>query len=299
MTLPGAKVSSHGRVALVTGSSSGFGLESCVALARRGFRVFASMRDLDRADRLDAAMVAAGTACDKVRLDVTDPTSIEAAMAEIGRAAGPVDVLVNNAGFGFAGFVEDLTLDELREQFETNFFGLVAVSKAVIRSMRERRWGRIINVSSVGGRIAWPGLGAYAGSKFAVEGLSESLRHELLPHGVYVTLIEPGTFPTDIFDRNRRVAAAALDDASPNRAALQAIGDIADRQVAASRADPASVGRLIARVATARRPRLRYLVGVDARRNTLLKAALPWAAFESVVGWVIRPRVDPDHERTP
>ena len=169
------------------------------------------MRNLDRREALDQAFKAAGKMAQVRQLDVTDPDSIAACV----EASGQVDVLVNNAGFGIGGFVYDLTLDEIREQFETNFFGAVAMVKALLPGMVSRRQGRIINVSSANGLLAPPAMAAYSASKFALEGFSESLRAELRPLGISVVLIEPGMFKTPIFERNRRVAKAAESEDSP------------------------------------------------------------------------------------
>jgi NAD(P)-dependent dehydrogenase (short-subunit alcohol dehydrogenase family) len=271
------------KVALVTGASSGFGLLAAVELGRRGLRVFASMRDLKRAERLDEQAREASVTVDKVQLDVTSEASLTAAIAEVERRAGRIDVLVNNAGFGMGGFFEDVALAELREQFETNFFGLVALTKAVVPGMRERRSGCIINVSSIGGRVALPGMSAYCASKFAVEGLSESLRHELRPFGVHVVLVEPGTFKTDIFDRNRRVAARMNDPASPYYERSKQMERVVDDMVGRSKADPNAVARVIADAATAEHPRLRYLVGVDAHGEAIARALFPFSWLEAGV----------------
>ena len=273
-------------VALITGASSGFGLLTAVELARRGLRVFASMRDPSRADRLRAALAEARVEATVIQLDVTDPASIDRAVAEVERAAGRVDVLVNNAGYGLGGAVEDLAMDELRAQFETNFFGLVATTKAVLPGMRERRHGRIINVSSVSGRVAFPGMAAYSSSKFAVEGFSESLRHELLPFGIYVVLIEPGTFRTDIFDRNRRVAARSQDPGSPWAEVTRRMTELVDRRVERSTADPREVALAIADAVASPRPRLRQLVGSGGRATALARSVVPSRLWETAVGRV-------------
>ena len=275
-------------VAVVTGASSGFGLLASVELARRGLRVVATMRNLERKARIENALAAAGVQARLARLDVTDSGSIAAAIADVDQHEGRVDVLVNNAGFGMGGFLEDLTMDELREQMETNFFGLVAVTKAVVSGMRDRRHGRIINVTSISGRVALPGLGAYAASKFAVEGLSESLRHELLPHGVFVSVVEPGTFRTDIFDRNRRLGARVSDESSPNYQAAQRLLQLVDERVAASKADPQRVANTIADIAQAARPGLRHLVGYDAYAEYTAARALPWRAWERLLARATR-----------
>jgi len=184
------------KIALVTGSSSGIGLLTTVELARAGFRVVASMRDPGRRQRLDGAGAAAGVTSriDVRRLDITEFDRIPEFVAQLDRDCGRLDVLVNNAGFAVAGFAEDLLLEELRQQFETNFFGQVAVTRAVLPIMRRQRAGHIILVSSIGGRVSAPVIGAYDASKFALEGWSESLRIETRSLGVRVVLVEPGSF---------------------------------------------------------------------------------------------------------
>jgi NAD(P)-dependent dehydrogenase (short-subunit alcohol dehydrogenase family) len=265
--------------ALVTGSSSGFGLLTCVELAKRGFRVIATMRDPSKSQRLDEAVREAGVTVEKLPLDVTDEASIVRA---VGRA-GEIDVLVNNAGFGMAGFFEDVAMEELREQFETNFFGYAAMMWAVLPGMRARGRGKIINVSSIGGRLGNPGVSAYCASKFAVEGLSESARHELRPFGIWVTLVEPGSFKTDIFDAKRRIAKRALDPSSPNYERFQKGLKMVERMLAANTRDPRDVARTIAKVATAKKPKMRYLVGGDAKGEAFAKAVLPFSAVEKAV----------------
>ncbi|MCA9686542.1 MAG: SDR family oxidoreductase, partial [Myxococcales bacterium] len=193
-------------VALITGSSSGFGLRTCVALAARGFRVFASMRSLERSEALRAALRDAGFGSESVEfvaLDVTDADARAALVETILEREGAVDVLVNNAGQLVAGFAEELDEAAMREQFETNFFAVAALTQALVPAMRERRHGRIINISSVAGRSALPAQAAYCASKFALEGWSESMRYELAPYNVFVALVEPGLFPTEILGRNR------------------------------------------------------------------------------------------------
>jgi NAD(P)-dependent dehydrogenase (short-subunit alcohol dehydrogenase family) len=274
-----------GDVALVTGTSSGFGLLASVELLREGFRVFATMRDTGKSGPLLAAARAAGVsaALEVLPLDVTQPSSIAAAVDEVGARAGRIDVLVNNAGVGMIGFFEDTSLDELRAVMETNFFGLVAVTQAVVPGMRGRRKGRIINVSSVNGRLAPPGSSAYAASKFALEGMSEALRLELLEHGVYVILVEPGMFRTEITGGNRRVAARAADEASPYRAYNRAIVKVTEELLARARSDPMQVARLIVRAATVPNPRLRWLVGRDASLGVALRALLPTGTYEATL----------------
>ena len=204
------------RVVVITGASSGIGLLTAVEMAGRGYTVVGLMRDLARRTRLDEAAAIAGVKVDVRRLDVTDFPAIPPAVADIVRDHGRIDVLVNNAGFAMAGFLEDILLEELRQQFETNFFGAVAMTRAVLPTMRAQRSGHIIMVSSISGRVGELGIGSYSASKFALEGWSEALRQEAVPLGIQVVLVEPGSFRTDIWDRNARIGKFAMDKSSPN-----------------------------------------------------------------------------------
>jgi len=269
--------------ALLTGCSSGFGLLSSIELARRGFRVYATMHELAKRDDLDEAARAAGVSLSVLPLDVTSAESIALAVNSTIAEAGRIDVVVSNAGYGLGGFVEDLTLAELREQFETNFFCAVALTKAVLPSMRARRAGRLIFVSSVNGFLGFPGLAAYSASKFALEGFAESLRWEALPDGIYVSIIEPGTFPTAIFGANRRTADSASDPASPHYARGRRLEAVVLGRIAASTRDPKIVARAIARVATSARPGLRYRVGADAHLASIARRLLPARVLDTAM----------------
>jgi NAD(P)-dependent dehydrogenase (short-subunit alcohol dehydrogenase family) len=257
---------------LITGCSSGFGLETAVLLAKSGFRVFASMRDLAKRGRLDAALAAAGVTAEILQLDVTDEASIRASVDAVLARAGTIDALVNNAGMGIGGFVEDLTLDDYRRQFETNFFGLVAMTKAVLPHMRRARSGHIVNLSSIGGRTANAILSAYNASKHAVEGFSESLAFETALFNVQVVLIEPGTFKTEIFESNRQLAAGARDPASPYFEVSRALETRVDEMYGRFADDPRKVAEAIRHALVTPRPRLRYLVGRDAKFSAAIHA---------------------------
>jgi NAD(P)-dependent dehydrogenase (short-subunit alcohol dehydrogenase family) len=270
-------------VTLVTGCSSGIGLLCAVELARAGFRVFASMRNPQRRGPLDEAARAANVALEVLALDVTVPESIAAAVEEVRRAAGPIDVLVNNAGVTLGGFAEDVSASELRALMETNFFGLVATTQAVFPQMRARRSGRIINMSSISGRMALPGLSSYCAAKFAVEGYSEALRYEALPHGVWISLVEPGCFKTPMYDVNRNIAARALEASSPHRAAFVRAEQSLQRILDLNPQDPLHVAKRVVKVAQAKRPRLRYLVGKDAFAELWAGALTPHPLFEQVL----------------
>ncbi len=265
--------------ALITGCSSGFGLLTAVELAKAGFEVVATMRNLDRREALDEALMGAGAAAVVRQLDVTDVGSI----ATCAEASEPIDILVNNAGFGIGGFVYDLTLEEIREQFETNFFGVVAMVKALLPGMVERRRGRIINVSSGNGLFAPPAMAAYSASKFALEGFSEALRTELQPFGIEVVLIEPGMFKTPIFERNRRVAKAAKSEDSPFYKMSRRMEQLVEGMLASCRQEPVWVAEAIVRAAKQRHPPLRATVGRDAFSVALVKRFLPYGVLERLI----------------
>lgn len=279
MNAPRADRTDRG-VAIVTGCSSGFGLLTAVELARFGFRVYATMRDLAKQGPLEEATAGAGKSVATLRLDVTDDDSVDAAVAEVLEQERRIDVVVNNAGYGIGGFVEELAVAELAEQFETNFFGAVRVTKAVLPSMRERGSGRIIMVSSLNGRLAVPGLSAYCASKFALEGFAESLRCEALLDGIHVSVVEPGTYRTEIFSTNRRVAARSSGPASQHLRAETRLEQYVMRRVERSTQDPVDVAKAIARIATSSHPRLRYVVGTDARAALIAMRVLPGRVLE-------------------
>ncbi|WP_372813419.1 SDR family oxidoreductase [Paenibacillus sp.] len=269
-------------VALVTGASSGFGLLVSVTLARRGYRVVATMRNVAaREHLLERAMRdGVGELIETMPLDVIKPESIELAVAAVTERYGRIDALVNNAGMAVGGFVEDVPMERFREQLETNFFGLVAVTKAVLPHMRERRSGCIVNVSSISGRSAFPGYSAYAASKFAVEGFSESLRLEMRPYGVRVVLIEPGAYRTAIWQKGFDTICTSAT--SPYREPLARVLRYS-RQAAQAAPDPREVADRIAGVVALSNPSLRYPLGRGAKIALRAKALLPWNLYERVL----------------
>ena len=188
------------KVALVTGSSSGIGLETVLSLARDGYHTFASMRDVGKAGELEHAAKKEDLPIEIIELDVDKEESIVSAIKKIIGKDGRLDVLVNNAGYGQFGCTEDITVDDFRKQFETNFFSVVRIIQEVAPVMRKQNSGNIINISSVAGRMGLPGSPAYISSKFALEGLGECLRYELGQFGIKTTLIEPGVIKTNFFN---------------------------------------------------------------------------------------------------
>ncbi len=277
------------KVAVVTGSSSGIGLLTAVELALNGYRVVATMRNLETRGRLEEAAHKARVRdrLDLRRLDITEFDSLPGAVDAIVRDHDRVDVLVNNAGFSSAGFGEDMQLREIRDQFETNFFGSVAMTKAVLPVMRKQKSGHIIQVSSISGRAAAPMIGAYSASKFALEGWSEAVRIEVHSLGIRVVLVEPGSYDTDIWTRNVKVAAGALDPASPNKERSQRFAEFV-KSSAKHRRDAREVAKLIVCVARDPNPKLRYLIGTDAKVQVWLKRIVPWRKYERMIAKAVK-----------
>ena len=270
------------KIALITGASSGFGLLTSIELAKAGFRVVATMRDLGRRARLDHAVSAAGVApmIDVRALDVTKFETIPGFVDAMVRDYGRLDVLVNNAGFAVAGFAEDIKLDELRLQFETNFFGAVAMTKAALPTMRRQRSGHIIQVSSIAGLLGSVTVSSYSASKHALEGWSESLRLEVNSLGIKVVLVEPGAFQTGIWTRGAVMGEQATKQTSPNKQRSLRMRSAIEK---IPKADPIAVAQVIVAIAQNPNPKLRYLVGRDAKIQLAMKRILPWKWHEKVV----------------
>jgi NAD(P)-dependent dehydrogenase (short-subunit alcohol dehydrogenase family) len=275
-------VTTNRPVALITGTSSGFGLLTAITLGQVGYRIIATMRDLTKQSMLMERAKAAGIEqqIECLQLDVTIEEEIAKVISSIQQKYTCIDVLINNAGFAIGGCVEEIPMADWRQQFDTNFFGLVAVTKAVLPMMRKKKSGKIINVSSISGRLGFPCYAAYAASKFAVEGFSESLRHEMLPFGVYVVLVEPGAYKTEIWEKG--FAGIRTSPDSPYQAKLEAVLRYS-HQAAESAPDPSGIADLITRIVLKRSPKLRYALGKGANISLWSKALLPWKWFESIL----------------
>jgi len=272
------------RTALITGASSGFGLLTSVTLARRGWRVLATMRDLVRREQLESAARQAGVT-DRIEIHALDVTNAEqiAAIAElIEKRSQPLHALINNAGFAVPGLAEEVTDAELRDQFDTNFFGAAAVTRAILPQMRRQGFGHVVMVSSISGRTGFPGVSSYVASKFALEGWTETLRLEMAAVGIKVAIVEPGSFKTDIWTRNAKLTAKMSDPSSPNVERLARWQSRID-EGAKSRANPQEVADLIARILETREPKLRYVIGRDARMALLMRKVLPAGVFERLM----------------
>jgi NAD(P)-dependent dehydrogenase (short-subunit alcohol dehydrogenase family) len=265
-------------VALVTGSSSGIGFETSLLLARNGYHTYASMRNLGKSKTTTEISNREKLPLSVIQLDVDDDKSVKDAIYRIENEQGRIDVVVNNAGYLLIGSLEELSIEEFKEQFETNFFGAIRVIREVLPIMRRQRVGTIVNISSLAGRVGLPLNSPYVSSKFALEGLSESMAYEIEQFGIKVVLIEPGYIKTNVANsfktgKNVVVTAANKKNNSPYAEFIQnrivALGPSVEAGL-----DPIEVAKVILKAATSENPYLRYLVGegaiklMDIRKNT-------------------------------
>jgi NAD(P)-dependent dehydrogenase (short-subunit alcohol dehydrogenase family) len=266
---------------LITGCSSGFGLLAALEFARRGDTVFATMRDTSKDGDLKAAAAKENLKVNVLKLDLLDQASIDSAIAEAQRS-GPIDVLVNNAGFEVRSSIEDASEDEIRRQFETNVFGTVRVMKAVLPDMRKRGAGVIINLSSVAGVVGVPFGGYYAASKHALEAITETMHYEVRPFGVRVALVEPGAFQTS-FGANI-VVAKDFNERSPYWNTSERF-HAARTKLSNPEApnDPMDVAKAIVEAAYTDTPRLRWLVGGDAQLIGAVRKQTDFEGFEAAM----------------
>ncbi len=275
------------QVILITGCSSGFGLLTAARLAAQGHFVYATMRDVSKQQPLLDEAAKRNTQVLVRPLDVTKVETISKVIKEIENHHGHIDVLINNAGFGLGGFFEDLTQEEIRQQMEVNFFGVQNVTREVLPLMRERRSGKIINVSSIAGRCASPALSAYNASKWALEAFSESLYYEISAFGLQVVLVEPGSYPTKIFKENAQYAKGFNDPKSPYFAFSQKLKGFVDSALHQSKKDPEDVAILIERVVNAKNPRLRYVSDFSSAMRIYITRFLPPSIYNHIFRKVI------------
>jgi NAD(P)-dependent dehydrogenase (short-subunit alcohol dehydrogenase family) len=275
------------KTAIVTGSSSGFGLLCVIELAMKGFTVIATMRDPKNASPLLESAKEKNVAelIHIMPLDVTSTESINVFKSRLSDYSS-INVLVNNAGFAQGGFSEELSIDDYRRQFETNFFGVIAVTNTILPYMRAQRQGRIINMSSISGRIGFPGLSAYTASKHALEGYSESLRLELKPFGIDVSLIEPGSYQTNIW---ATVDHMEINTESPYVSYMNSMLKEVKKGKAVH-GDPKEVAKLAGQIASkSASPDLRYPIGKGVKSNLFLKNTMPWKIIESTILKKLKP----------
>jgi NAD(P)-dependent dehydrogenase (short-subunit alcohol dehydrogenase family) len=271
----------YSKTVLITGCSTGIGRSTAEHLAARGWTVWATAR------RPESIRDLATRGCKTLALDVCDEASMRAAVETIERTDGAIGVLVNNAGYGQEGAFEETPMAEVRRQFETNVFGLVRLTQLVLPGMRRQRWGRIVNLSSMGGRLTLPGGAFYHATKYAVEALSDALRFEVRPFGIRVVVIEPGPIKTRFGDTAiaavERVATAGSPYAEFNRVLAQRIKEAYEGPMGRLAAGPEAVARVIEKAITVEEPRTRYVVTFAARFMMGLRRWLPDRAFDGVL----------------
>ncbi|MGI8920487.1 MAG: SDR family NAD(P)-dependent oxidoreductase [Solirubrobacteraceae bacterium] len=275
-------------VIVITGASSGIGEACAQRLGALGFDVFAAVRSDSAFERVGAA----GGGVRPLKLDITDAESIAAAASEVSAAGdGRLAGLVNNAGIAVSAPLEFIPIEELRHQLEVNVVGQVAVTQAMLGMLRTAR-GRVVNVSSIGGIVAAPMLGAYAASKFALEGISDALRRELRPWGIGVSVVEPGAISTPIWDKGAAVADGLLERAPA--ATTELYGPVIEtmragaEQAARDGLPPSAVADVVAHALTSSRPRTRYLVGREAKSRAAMSRLLPDRVFDALIARALR-----------
>jgi NAD(P)-dependent dehydrogenase (short-subunit alcohol dehydrogenase family) len=272
-------------VALVTGSSSGIGFETSLMLARNGFNTCASMRNLEKSKDITQIASKEKLRLQVVQLDVIDDKSVREAIDKVVEENKRIDVLVNNAGYGLLGALEDLSIEEIKAQFETNFFGAIRVTQQVLPVMRKQKsGGTIVNISSVGGRMGIPSLSAYHSTKFALEGLSESISYELEPFGIRVVLIEPGFIRTNIMNSSI-IAKKAQDPSSPYFSLTRQLEKSfkSAMENTSESSPPEEVAKVVLQAVTSDSPKLRYAVGNDAASLIQAKTTMSDTEFGGLI----------------
>ena len=258
---------------LITGATDGLGKAAALLLAERGYRVFAAGRSAEKREKLDALAKEKKLPLESLEMDVCDDRSVQHAVAMVNQKTGTTDVLINNAGLVYVGAVEDLSLEDWRRQFETNFFGVIRVTQAVLPRMRERRKGRIVMMSSVSGFVTPPTQGAYSASKHAIEALSNALRHELYPFGIHTILIQPGYIMTNIQNTAMDIAESHQErfKSGPYAKIYTSYLGNASSTRAESKTTPEDCARIMLKAIEAPKPRARYGVTPLARFARLAK----------------------------
>jgi NAD(P)-dependent dehydrogenase (short-subunit alcohol dehydrogenase family) len=249
------------KIAIVTGSSSGIGFETALALARDGYYTYATMRDISKAPKIQEISKKENLKLDVIELDVDKEDSIKSAISKIVSKNNRIDVVVNNAGFLLFGCLEDISVEDIKAQFETNFFGVIRLIKETAPIMRKQKSGIIVNVSSVAGRIAFPATPAYISSKFALEGLSESMRYEMSPFGIKTIIIEPGVIKTNMLSSFNE--STAKSDSPYKEISEKVMNGI--KMMGEMATPPSEVAKTIIKAIKTPDPLPRYIVGNDAQ----------------------------------
>ena len=269
------------KVAVVTGSSSGIGLETAINLAKNGFKTFATMRNTNKSDAIKQRSEAENIPIEILQLDVTDDVSVKNAINSVVEKEGQIDVLVNNAGYALIGAAEDLTSEEIKNQFDTNVFGVYRSTQAVLPTMRKQKSGRIITIGSIAGFMGMPVASAYVATKFAVEGFTESLRHEVAPFGIHASVIEPGVIKTHIME-DAPVAKKSMQDSAYSEM-TQAIEDAMGQMMKNQSSPPSVVAQVVLKAATDENPQTRYLAGEDAKMIQQARKTKSDSEFEEFI----------------
>ena len=269
------------RVAIVTGSSSGIGFEISLMLARNGLTTYATMRDLHKSSTLKSIADKEKIPLRCVQLDVTDDMSVKQAIETIVNESHNIDILINNAGYGLSGALEDLLIDEIKLQFDTNFFGLIRATQAVLPIMRNHGSGIIVNISSGLGRFGIATSSAYASSKFAVEGLTESMSYELEPFGIKTILVEPGIIKTNFI----KAAVLAQKSKDPNSPYFQFMNNMDEgmKKLIENSESPEYVARVVLDAINDSNPKLRYLAGKDVEHIMEIKNKMSDEDFHNMI----------------
>jgi NAD(P)-dependent dehydrogenase (short-subunit alcohol dehydrogenase family) len=266
---------------LITGCSTGIGRATAERLADRGHTVYATARKPDSIADLEAK------GCRTLALDVTDEESMKAAVAAVEQAEGAVGALVNNAGYSQSGAIEDVSMESVRRQFETNVFGLLRMCQLVLPGMRRQGSGRIVNISSMGGKLVFPGGGIYHATKHAVEALSDALRFESRGFGIGVSIVEPGLIKTEFANAVGRSIEEGTSADGPyaafNRQVAERTAEAYDGPMARLAAGPEAVAKVIERAITSRRPKPRYMVTAGARVLLVTRRALPDRGWDAMM----------------
>ena len=274
-------MTSNQKVAVVTGSSSGIGHEIALILARNGFLTYATMRDLQKNSKLKSIKDEENLPLEFIQLDVTDENSVKTAVQKIYDDVGRIDMLINNAGYGLTGAFEDLSIDEIKTQFETNFYGLIRTTQAILPIMRKQKSGTIVNMSSGAGRFGFPMGSAYVSTKFAVEGLSESLSYEVEPFGIRVILIEPGMIKTNF--SNASIMAKKSIDPNSSYAPLMKSMETGFNKLLENASSPQLVAQITLDAMTSDKPNLRYLAGKDVEQWLEAKKKMSDEEFHDMI----------------
>ena len=271
----------HNRVVLITGASSGIGQACFNHLHQKGYRVYGTSRQArPHTNETSKAEKIRSTAFEMIQMDVDDDASVTRGVDYILEKEGQLDAVVNNAGFGIAGSVEDTTIEEAKSQFDTNFFGAVRVCRAVLPTMRKQKYGCIVNISSVAGLISIPFQGMYSASKFALEGMMEALRLEVKPFNIHIVLIEPSDVRTEFTANRLKTFAAPQNEVYLEKfTAALGVTEVGETQGPS----PAKIAHLLEHILDTPSPRFRYPVGHSSGVSIMLKRVLPFRIFERIL----------------